>query len=778
MSRLCCRFESPGRCGPPLTRPWQGGEPGSPPLQAGARRGSFASTPFIVWLLAIFAPICLLGVSTARAEESPPAPSFNNVHIGFGQEFKLGYWTPVWVDVEGGSDAVRGDLEIVTQDGDGVQTSFQMLGEDPVEVAAGSKVRLLRYVKFGRGVSSASVRLRDKTNVLAQQPLSSLTKSQAVDSKRDLIVSVGADAGVQDALKTRRRAAGELEKLTVVVTDADRLPDHWLGYESVTTLVLPTGDADFMDSLKPGQIQAIVRWVEMGGFLVISVGRNGERLLKDEGPLTAFVPGRLDRVRAMRKTDNLEMFASEEEQPLDILAQEHPLRFSSLVDIRGTVEASEGQPGQGPTVVRRPLGFGQVLFIAVDLDAPPVSQWNGRARLVARLISNEQEQREDRTSLLESGQVVHEGYDDMVGQLRTALDQFNGVAVVDFTTVAALTVIYILLIGPADYFLLRRFVRRMEITWVTFPLTVVLFCTVAGFLAFSTKGQQLRVNQVELVEIDAETSSVRGTVWAHLYSPRADRYDLSFQPELSMPFKSQGSVLSWQGLPGEGLGGLQSGSGAQLFNQVFSASYAVDTWQDGPNGFETAVKQMPLQVSSTKSLSARWWGRVGQAVKSDLYLDEYDRLHGQLTNPLDVDLMECVVSHGTSTYRLNRKLNAGETIDIDGDGLRERSLAMHLTRRTVDESAKQWDPAGGDIPRILEVMMFYYTAGGRTYTNLSNRYQPYIDMSRHLPLDVAILTGWTQQHLGHLKRGDESLTNDYDRTWTFYRIVMPVEKSR
>ena len=45
---------------------------------------------------------------------------------------------------------------------------------------------------------------------------------------------------------------------------------------------------------------------------------------------------------------------------------------------------------------------------------------------------------------------------------------------VPFWLVAGLIVVYILLIGPGDYFFLRKLVGRMEWTWLTFPLVVLL----------------------------------------------------------------------------------------------------------------------------------------------------------------------------------------------------------------------------------------------------------------------------------------------------------------
>ena len=50
------------------------------------------------------------------------------------------------------------------------------------------------------------------------------------------------------------------------------------------------------------------------------------------------------------------------------------------------------------------------------------------------------------------------------------------VHLVPFFVVALLVIVYILLIGPGDYFLLRRLGRGMQWTWITFPTIVVALC--------------------------------------------------------------------------------------------------------------------------------------------------------------------------------------------------------------------------------------------------------------------------------------------------------------
>ena len=97
----------------------------------------------------------------------------------------------------------------------------------------------------------------------------------------------------------------------------------------------------------------------------------------------------------------------------------------------------------------------------------------------------------------------------MSGQLRSAPGPLHRRALVPFWLVAGLIIVYILLIGPGDYFFLRKIVRRMEWTWLTFPVIVALVCVGAYVLAYRLKGDQLRVNQIDLVDVDAASGRMR-----------------------------------------------------------------------------------------------------------------------------------------------------------------------------------------------------------------------------------------------------------------------------
>lgn len=738
--------------------------------------------------------VCFTPASSIAADKDV---AIDGAGLGLDGKYKVGFWTPVRITLTGGEKEVLGRLELTTADGDGLPSRYTDPAGEYFKVPASQSVTLLRYIKIGRVGAALTISLRDVAGKeIARRTFSADRLTPALSATRELIVTVGRSAGVENAISMLDKQAGiqesEKEELGAVagrVEKAADLPDRWWGYEGVDALILTTRKTDVLDEMTPQQYEALLNWVRMGGRLVVSVGYRGKELFgQADSRFAKLAPGKFEHVYGRDDIDMLE-----ETKGLEAVANTSQplaaLHLTLLIDVPVQyVEAYEGSgPGDIPTIIRRPFGFGQIVVVTLDLDEPPVADWPGRSRLVAKIIHPGAAAKEYEG---EQG-VTHLGYQDLAGQMRSALDRFRGVTLVAFSWITGLIVLYILLIGPVDYLLLRRYFRHMQWTWITFPTLVVAFCVLAFVLAGVWRTRQLHINQVDLVDIDfsqqesadGETSSVflRGTTWANLYSPRNESYDLSLQANVPGDVKKIGLLLTWQGLPGKSLGGMQSRTNTVSGH---SPGYAIDADPSLDKG-RPALTGMPIPVSATKTLVARWWSHT--RIESPGSLSSFSRgagrmeeIQGRITNPLDVELRDCVLFYGNLVWVYSGKtLGPGESFDVQSDA-RMKLRAWRLNHhRVVDSQDVQdpWDTASHDVPRIVEMMMFHEAARGRTYTHLTHRYQAYTDLSDHLRMGRAILVGRAKTSIAHLQRKGRDLKENYDQHWTFYRLVLPVESS-
>jgi hypothetical protein len=456
------------------------------------------------------------------------------------------------------------------------------------------------------------------------------------------------------------------------------------------------------------------------------------------------------------------------------------LRVARFQQIRGIVQVPAHSRSNLPLVVTTPYGLGQVVFVAVDLDQPPFVSWRARGNFVSKLLGYPARGNEG-TERPAASQVATTGLSDLASQLRGALDQFAGVKLVPFFVVASLVFGYILLIGPGDYFLVKRLLKRMEWTWITFPLIVAAVSGGAYLLAAEFKGRELRLNQVDLVDVclDPSTPLIRGTTWMNVFSPRADAYDLRFVPQPSGEASEESqTLLSWLGLPGSALGGMDP----RTDNRPLS---------DRPYDFSpdlSRLKKVPIHVWSTKSLSARWSVPDPGLLEADVTQGADEGLLGTITSGLDVPLTDCWLAYGRWVYPLGT-LEPGQRLDLAPRWKDREVLLSRLTRNRLqkDELKNQYvavstpyNPASFDIPAILRQMMFYRASGGQNYAGLLHRYQHFVDLSEHLNLDRGVLIGFTRQPAGQLQRGQGSnwqpVRGPEDMHWTCYRFVFPIEK--
>ncbi len=98
---------------------------------------------------------------------------------------------------------------------------------------------------------------------------------------------------------------------------------------------------------------------------------------------------------------------------------------------------------------------------------------------------------------------------------------------------ALFILIYILIVGPLDYILLTRVFKRPELTWITFPVVVVGLSVLVYCVAYAIKGDDLRINKIDIVEYDLHSpQQAYGTTWFTLFSPRIQDYTIGVEPSV------------------------------------------------------------------------------------------------------------------------------------------------------------------------------------------------------------------------------------------------------
>ncbi len=750
----------------------------------------------------LLAMILALTGSFAQAQDSAKTGEFSiaDIDIGFGANggsassdssqtghYKVGLWTPVNVTLNGDANSpTSGILEIESTDGDGFASLVQ---SGNITVPAGAQVRRQLLLRPGSQGGAISVRFRavadsadlddpSRGEVLAEKTadLAAMLTSQR------LWVQVGADMRVGDAMRSHDFGdEGAIEVAQVM--DLNELPTEWFGYEGVDILFVSVADPAMREQLRGNaRIEALDHWVKSGGHLVLAIGAESAEASSffvdgnDPHPLLRFLPGTFDRMTEITQTQELLQFVDSPE-PFEI---GDSYRLPVIVEQPGSLVKKRLQTA--PLVLQAAYGFGKVTFTPVDWHQPPFSRWSARDRFINAVLGlpvggTTLPEEED------TGQLSHAGLTDMASQLRSGLDQFPNVTIVPFWAIALAIFGYIVLIGPVDYFLVKRGFRkrdghaRMELTWMTLPIWVILVSGVAYWMANRTKGDNLHVNQLIVEDHDLQTGAMRGSAWYSVFSPAMASYDVRLDTDGSLPVDTKRQLMtSWMGLPGRVLGGLAQDD-TLLIGRAEAYRYT--------DGY-SQLQGTPVPVWSSRCFTSRWMAE-DQSPPLEVNVTATSlgdaRPDSTIRNVSGYDLQNCLFVYHRWAYLLP-DLADGESIRLSSSKIEKRNLRDYLNneRKVKDEESNRlqsvfepYDVLNRDVPAIARSMSLYGASGGKGYTQLENRYLSFMDLTPQVDIQRGVLIGFaaSAQPLAEVQ-AESSSDKPQEQVWKLLRFTFDV----
>jgi len=546
---------------------------------------------------------------------------FPSHRSGDGYLFKPARWVPVWIDLKfpGGINAEKVEFQVSTPDGDDViSVARELVSANRIETTG----RHLMYLKPGSLNAEIEVRIVDAAT---KQPLATPFRGRQAGrgQNRHFILTAGSkppavrlpriEGQVGDAL-----ADGEPLRQGLVehlhIERADQMPDRWFGYQSIDLLILSAGENSFWDELNrdASRRDAMAEWVRRGGRVVISVGRElslGGVTVRRFGPASSVseIPLLLPNApRLIVKSGNGAPF-------------EIAMMKASSDRVKLLTDDAENPL---PLVMQIPWGLGRVTCVAFDLAHPAFSAWNQRELFWDWLLN------QAGTRLPTGNEAnANEDPDKYLSRLQNNLEHFEQVPVISFGWVAMLILAYIVLIGPVEYLILKRILKRMELTWLTMPIIVAGVCVAAYVAAIESKGRELRINKVDVVDVDLRDGTICGQTWFTLFSPRIESYRIDVLPRIVESPPDQ-SLVSWHG------------SARSTRQSLLRRSY--DYGRDGFN-YTGGLNNVVIQVWSTKSFTAQWSGKPAvPLIESTLRIATADagQITGSITSRLPIDLIQ------------------------------------------------------------------------------------------------------------------------------------------
>lgn len=757
---------------------------------------------FATRLLGVVCMVCSL--AAALAVQANAEPMIVDLEVGFAGEYKLGLWAPATVTVK---DAADLQIEVVAPDSDGVGVRYTA----SVGSSSGQQTTPL-LIRVGRRDAPLTVRLRSQTSaqstssddIVAQatfSPTSNSTeggpRSGRPSTSRIVAELTAASAGrvASDSAPSSLLAAA-VEESRLSQTSVARLgavsdlPTRWIGYESLACLWINFSDLEFAGQLlgDSARATALSKWVHGGGRVVIGVGQESAELFANDGARAneawaGLLPGEFAEIISLNDAGPFETYASST-KPI-AAGQGVAIPVTKFTSVQGRIEAYAGsQPTDLPLVVRRRVGFGEVVLVTVDLAAVPFATWEGLGGFVAR-VSGLDRDGSRRAAGDAPSQIVTTGYNDLSGAVQHRLGAtFTGVSTVSMLAIVAAALLYLVLIGPGDYFFLKQIVGRMELTWLTLPLMVLLFGGGAYWLSNQLRGEAPQLNRLELIDVDGQSGIARSVLWAQAYSPTATRHDLRLVANAAdgATMASADGYLSWLGMPGRGMGGLDTS--ATAFSPL-GAEYRQGVWPGGSR-LPLGLQGVPINTASTKALMSRWQGITDRRVEADLTRSSSGLPEGALINATGADFLAAWLVAGDWAWRLG-PLPDGATISIDAS--RPPLTLKTLIRRDFlktrganappgQQAAQTKDLGDYDLDGLAALVMFTDALGGEI-TQLENHFLPFTDLSSVFDWDQAVLVARLSPSAGtRIHSGKTHYAAPADKSRVYYRYLLEVGRGQ
>ncbi|MDW8078030.1 MAG: hypothetical protein RMJ16_03990 [Thermoguttaceae bacterium] len=679
--------------------------------------------------------------------------------------WRAGSWVPLTIKVRppDGTELPKVlpqlRLQIATPDGDGQRVLWTCAlsaaeGKETGEVnklgkfpqvyarAVDGALVLKTSVRLGSRVAWLELKLWQGDRVVLDRRLKAGAVKGFPIGVRDtqpIYVFVGTnEAGLREAFALAE-VPSDHRPAIALVESVDDLPASPLAYQGVRGVVFSFLTPQLVTELAQLSVEqeALRTWVRLGGDIVVGFDPAALQVASKQygEALSWLVPGTFEQGVPLSRTraSALELFAGAR-TPLGGLGPGGPgSSVAYISNPRGQVRAAEGRL---PLVVVAPIGLGTLTWCALALDSPMLVNWRDRGLFFARLLDIPIAAS---TPEGEYPRAVRYGFEDLAGQLRRGLDRFPAVVQFPFGLIVSLMLIHIALIGPLDYFLFRRAGNWRWLAWLSLLGAIVAFTALAGGLGRWAKGKEIRVQQLDLVDIAASDGLVRATSWAHVFSPVTGRLSVGATP---LPPDPQGDLdtldvaFAWWGLPGEGFGGMSSLRAEALFE---NEGYVL-------SGDKTELRGLTFRPGATKALTAQCFGTTRSPGISWELRVRHDELSGWIRNQLPWPIENCRLVFGKYVYQVER-IPPGELLVVDRSVPR-RDLRGFLTgtqlvkeKDTYRTQTSPYDVGSTDWDYIVEMMMFHEAAGGTGYTGLLHVAEGWVDFSGRLTTDQAILVG-------------------------------------
>ena len=449
--------------------------------------------PARIGVASLLAATAVLGASAGVAAADPVTLTVNT---GYQGVVKVGEWMPVTVVAKNNTAAIDGTLELQevfsSQPGVAGGTIYQAT----ISLAGGATKRIRGYVVENSTGSTIRARIVQNGRVIvSQDSVSGSQTSTMIGVLSDQPTSLDGFAAVHPGSLAAR----------VVHLHADDIAESAIPLRAFDILAI---DDFATDSLTAGQRTAIGDYVTAGGNLLLGTGAAWHKTLG--GLPAALVP--------MTISDTTSVSAAE-------------LSGSSVELAAGTPAQARVWLASGghPLLLERTLGAGTVTMATFDWNQDLIGSAALLRQILARTIFRTPAAIQNYASPMGGPGPTGFGQQSISSKsnaLTSVLGNLPSLDLPSFQLTGGLVLLYVLLVGPVNYFVLGAF-RRRALAWVTVPLIALIAAGGAYGAGVLTKGRSVQANQVTILHLQPGWDHAYQETYTGIIAPSRGDYQAS-----------------------------------------------------------------------------------------------------------------------------------------------------------------------------------------------------------------------------------------------------------
>jgi len=412
-------------------------------------------------------------------------------HVGYSDVVKAQAWMPVSIAVTNTGPEIDATLEVQSVLGGRAGVPWPASYERSLLLAAGATKYFRTYVVDDTGLS-ISVRVVKDGRILAQQSAVS-TRSAAT-----LVGVLSDDSTAFDDFAVVH--AGGVAATVVHLGLAD-IVDSAVALRAFDLLAV---DDIATDGLTASQQTAIADFVKTGGSLLVGTGPSWRRTLA--GLPSEILPIHVSGLTTLASSPALGGLTG--------------VQVATGALVGGSALLADGET---PLLADWTVGSGSVTMAAFDWRQDPISGWSGTRPLLrqvlVRTLFGEQSQQDAGGQFGGQGGAAYQ----RGGALSPVLGNLPALDLPSLLLTGVLVLVYVLLVGPINYFVLGALHRR-SLAWITLPLVAVLVAAGAYAGGIWTKGQSVETNQVSILHVEPGSDVAYQETYTGVLTPTRGDY--------------------------------------------------------------------------------------------------------------------------------------------------------------------------------------------------------------------------------------------------------------